>query len=105
PSSVNYLVSVGSNHLRNCFPSMHFAWAFLLALGVKDWRWRWAFILYAILMVLAPVAGGEHYFIDIIAAVPFSFGVRWFAERRLMRKRAASARVAPVATPHPAAAD
>ena len=105
PLAVNHLMSVGSNHLRNCFPSMHFGWAFLLALGVKDWRWRWAFILYAFLMVFAPVAGGEHYFIDIIAAVPFTFGVTWVAERWPLGKRAAPARISPVAVPEPSAAD
>jgi len=76
PSAAARLVSVGWMHPRNCMPSMHVTWALLLALNLRDRRWRWIFIGYAALMLVAVVAGGEHYFIDVIAAVPFTFAVQ-----------------------------
>src|SRR5215467_4677183 len=54
-------------HPRNCFPSMHLTWAMLVALNFRNPRWRWLFVSYAMLMALATVAGGEHYFVDVIA--------------------------------------
>ena len=74
------LGAIGPGHPRNCMPSMHFTWAFLAALNVRG-KWRWLFALYALLMSLATVAGGEHYFIDILAAMPFSLAVQWAAQR------------------------
>jgi hypothetical protein len=56
-------------------------------------------------MVFAPVAGGEHYFIDIIAAVPFTFGVQWVAERLPFGQRAGSPRIVAIAPPELAAGD
>jgi len=61
---------------------MHFTWALLLALNVHDRRWRWAFIIYAVLMAFATVASGEHYFIDVIVAIPFSFAGRTITQSR-----------------------
>jgi membrane-associated phospholipid phosphatase len=59
-------------HARNCMPSLHFTWAMLAAGSVRG-RWRWAFVGYAGLMSLATVAGGEHYFVDVLAAFPFAW--------------------------------
>ena len=97
PSAVNHLVPIGE-HCRNCFPSMHVTWAFMIALRMKDRRWSWAFQIFAVLTMLATVACGEHYFIDIIAAIPFSFAMLWLAERKPLRIAAAT-------VPQPAAAD
>jgi PAP2 superfamily len=66
---------------RNCFPSMHLGWALLLALNTKGF-WRWTFLIYSVLMALATVAGGQHYFMDVIAAVPFVFAVQAIACRK-----------------------
>ncbi len=63
-------------HPRNCFPSMHLTWALLVAMNFRNPKWRWLFVVYAMLMVFAAVAGGEHYFVDMIAAVPFAFAVQ-----------------------------
>ena len=63
-------------HPRNCFPSMHLTWAILVAMNIRNARWRWFFVSYATLMGFATVASGEHYFIDEIAAVPFAFAVQ-----------------------------
>jgi membrane-associated phospholipid phosphatase len=66
-------------------PSLHLTWAMLVAWGVTGRR-RWAFGIYAALMSLAVVAGGEHYFIDVLAAGPFFWMVTRlapFARRKL----------------------
>lgn len=81
PSAVNHLVPVGYEHCRNCMPSMHVTWALLIALRMRDGRWNWFFQIFAVLTMLATVAGGEHYFIDVIAAIPFTFAIQWLAER------------------------
>lgn len=67
-------------HPRNCFPSMHLTWAMLVALNFRNPKWRWLFVIYALLMAFAAVAGGEHYFIDVIAAVPFAFAAQRVAK-------------------------
>jgi PAP2 superfamily len=60
---------------RNCMPSMHTAWAALAALNVRG-RWRAPFAVYAGLMALATVAGGEHYFVDVLAALPWTLALQ-----------------------------
>lgn len=61
---------------RDCVPSMHLTWALLIVINVRDWRWKWVFVLYAALMAVATVAVGEHYFVDVMAAVPFTILVQ-----------------------------
>ncbi|HET9734032.1 MAG TPA: phosphatase PAP2 family protein [Burkholderiales bacterium] len=57
---------------RNAFPSFHLAWA-LVAL-LLAWRFGWparaGFGLYALLIAAATLALGEHYLIDLVAALP-----------------------------------
>ncbi len=74
------LLVVSTAWPRNCFPSMHCAWAMLLALNSQNRLLRAFFVIYAVLTAFAIVAVGEHYFIDAIAAVPFTFAVQWTAE-------------------------
>jgi hypothetical protein len=66
---------------RNCFPSMHLGWAILIALNVRATWLRLGAWLYALLMVFATVGLGEHYFVDLIASVPFCFAVQWMVKR------------------------
>lgn len=94
PSAAAHLLPVISTHPRNCVPSMHFTWALLLALNVTDRRWRWIFALFAALMSFATVASGQHYFIDIIVAIPFTFAVQWIAERTSAKRSQLAAREA-----------
>jgi hypothetical protein len=72
--------------MRNCVPSMHCTWAFLIALNLRDRRWRWLFATYALLMCFATVASGEHYFVDVLAAIPFTLAVQWLAEQWPLRR-------------------
>jgi membrane-associated phospholipid phosphatase len=54
-------------------PSMHFAWALLISMAWASTPYLWArvaAIVYQTLMVLAVVVTGNHYFMDVIAAIP-----------------------------------
>ena len=67
---------------RNAFPSLHLSWA-LLALGNARGRCiRAALFVFAILTGFATVGGGEHYFVDLIAAVPFCAVIQLLTEGR-----------------------
>jgi spermidine synthase len=58
---------------RNGFPSMHFGWAFFLWLAAVAQGVAWVRAATAILLglnILATMGTGEHYLIDLVAAVP-----------------------------------
>ena len=57
---------------RDCMPSMHLGWALILLWNVKHPILKAAAWIFVGLQVLATVGLGEHYYIDLIAAVPFS---------------------------------
>jgi membrane-associated phospholipid phosphatase len=64
---------------RNCFPSMHFAWALMLAWNMRN-RWlRLGFSYYAALIAISTLVLRQHYVIDLIAAVPYAIAVQWVA--------------------------
>ncbi len=63
---------------RNCFPSMHLTWAMLLAVNTKSY-WRGFFSVYSVLMAVATIVSGQHYTIDILAALPFTFAVQYIS--------------------------
>ncbi len=64
---------------RNAMPSLHVGWALLVWWVCSDMcrgsRWRWLALVYLVLTMLATLAGGEHYLVDLVAAFPFSLGV------------------------------
>jgi hypothetical protein len=70
--------AVGPAHLsnalapRNCIPSLHFAWAFL-AFWYCPRAWRWPMAAFVLLTGVATITTGEHYFIDLLAAVPLIY--------------------------------
>jgi hypothetical protein len=80
-------------------PSVHVAWALLVAVVVvrsSPSRWRWVAVGYPVLTVFVVVATGNHFWLDgIVAAallalceVALSAGRRWAADRALSRDRA-----------------
>ena len=80
---------------RNAFPSFHLAWA-LLAL-LLAWRFgglaRAGFGLYALLIAAATLALGEHYLIDLVAALPMlaaiaALGIEHVSWRSPVRRQA-----------------
>ena len=77
---------------RNCFPSMHLCWALLIFLNAKSRAWRIVAALYAVLTAVVTVASGEHYVVDIIAAVPFAFAVQCLAQYSRTESRVADVR-------------
>jgi len=61
---------------RNCMPSLHFTWAIMLAY-YSTRRLRPAFILFAALTAISTLTTGEHYLVDLIAAIPFTWFCIW----------------------------
>lgn len=63
---------------RNGLPSMHFGWALLLWMNAHflGSRIRTCFAVFAALTGLATLATGEHYLVDLIAAVPWVVGLQ-----------------------------
>jgi|SRR5450756_786207 len=72
-----------SSDWRNCMPSMHFTWALLLAFNARPRWWRNCLWAYVGLIGMATIATGQHYLVDLIAAVPYALGVQWLAQRSL----------------------
>src|SRR5581483_378110 len=62
---------------RNAIPSLHMTWVLLVwwnSRGLARWV-RAIAMLFVVLTVLATLGTGEHYFIDLVAAFPFSLMV------------------------------
>jgi hypothetical protein len=80
---------------RNAMPSLHFAWAVMLWRSVKGARdsIRRAVALFAVLTALATVGSGEHYLVDLIAAVPFLVALEAATAHRIIPLRR---RIAPL---------
>jgi hypothetical protein len=59
---------------RNGMPSLHFAWALLLLVNVpRELKHaKAAFALFCFLTMVATMGLGEHFFVDLIAALPFA---------------------------------
>jgi membrane-associated phospholipid phosphatase len=68
---------------RDCMPSMHFAWALILAFNARLRWWRNCLWVYAGLVGMSTIATGQHYLVDLIAAVPYALAVQWAAQRSL----------------------
>jgi len=77
---------VSKDIMLNAMPSLHIAWGLLIVLFLKPYGRRlaaWSGV-YLALTIVATLATGEHYMIDLIVGVPYAFGVfalvcrRWF---------------------------
>jgi hypothetical protein len=86
-------------------PSMHVAWACLVAAGaiaVSRSRWRWLVLAHPILTVLVIVATANHWWLDgvvALALLPAAYGVQ-----ALARRAVATWRRPPVTRPSPVVA-
>ena len=59
---------------RNAIPSLHVTWVLLLWWSCR-WFARWAraaLLAYLLMTLIATLGTGEHYFVDLLAAVPFA---------------------------------
>jgi hypothetical protein len=63
---------------RNAFPSLHMAWVLLVWWNSKGLaRWvRAIAMVFLVLTTMATLGTGEHYFIDLVVAFPFSLMVQ-----------------------------
>src|SRR5215467_13731103 len=63
---------------RNAIPSLHMAWVLLawwFARGLSPWR-RVLAALFVLFTILSTMGLGEHYFVDLVAALPFSLFIK-----------------------------
>jgi len=76
--AVNY---VNSDHVRNCMPSIHFAWALLVLINARGLPrvFQVSALLYVGLTFVATLVMGEHYLVDLVVAVPFAIGMQGLA--------------------------
>jgi hypothetical protein len=66
---------VGDPHApRNCMPSMHLTWTLQLWVYSKA-TWKWVFGAIAFLTAWATLATGEHYSLDLVGAVLFTWSL------------------------------
>jgi hypothetical protein len=66
---------VGDPHApRNCMPSMHFTWTLQMWVYSKA-TWKWVFGVIAFLTAWATLAIGEHYSLDLVGAILFTWGL------------------------------
>ncbi len=70
-------ISVSTEFPRNAIPSLHVAWVLLLWWSCRPFaRWaRAASLCYLLVTLIATMGIGEHYFVDLIAAIPFALMV------------------------------
>lgn len=99
PAAVSpHLVSVGST-ARNAVPSMHLACALLLlwcCCRMPAWA-RAAAVAFLALTVLATLGFGEHYFVDLAAAVPYALALLGICGTSFHRNAAAIGTVLTIA--------
>jgi hypothetical protein len=72
------IVPVIMQGARNAIPSLHMTWVLLVwwnSRGLSRWV-RVIAMIYVALTVLATLGTGEHYFIDLVVAFPFSLAVQ-----------------------------
>ena len=79
PSLVPHAAVVASGP-PNAMPSLHFAGALLLLWLSRPWKWlyRWM-VLFTALTGLATLGLGEHYFIDLVVAIPYALAILAFS--------------------------
>jgi hypothetical protein len=70
-------ISVNPAFPRNAIPSLHMTWVLLLWWSCRPFpQWaRIASFLYLLVTFVATMGIGEHYFVDLVAAVPFALTV------------------------------
>lgn len=71
-------VPVNGNIPRNAIPSLHMAWVLLLFWNTKGTSRALRVFLevYLALTVVSTLGTGEHYFVDLVAGIPFAFAVQ-----------------------------
>ena len=75
--SLSWILPIRVNLILNCVPSLHFAWALLVywALRPAGRTVRTIATLFVVFTATATLALGEHYFLDLVIAVPFALAI------------------------------
>jgi len=84
---------VAAKGVQNAIPSLHMAWVLLAwwySRGLSVWE-RGIALTFVVFTAFATLGTGEHYFVDLVVAYPFSvmmqslcaFPVRWMARERV----------------------
>lgn len=83
PAVVPQLVSVDAIAMRNAVPSLHFTWTLLLywMAGQRQAWVRWTAAAFLVLTFIATLALGQHYFVDLVVALPFTMVFIGLSER------------------------
>ncbi len=85
-------ISIPISQARDCFPSMHMAWALFIYLASRKSRnLRWFGAYCALVTIVSTLGLGEHYLIDLIVAFPFALAV-WYGCRYAVDDRPLSRR-------------
>jgi len=72
----------------NGIPSVHTSTTLLIVwFSRRNRAGATAAVVYLLLMVVATLASGQHYAVDLLAAVPYAAGVLWLAKRVASRVR------------------
>lgn len=79
---------------RNCFPSLHMVWALLLFLYADRGWTRWLASVFVTVTIVATLALGEHYVVDLLVALPFTAGIQSTVRKQWLRATAAFSMVA-----------
>lgn len=80
PAHYDFLRGMAAATPRNCMPSMHFGWALLIAMNARNSWLRNSLWIYSALIAIATIALGEHYLVDLLAALPYVLVIQWAAE-------------------------
>ena len=79
PGHYDWTMHAAGGWWRNCMPSMHLTWALLIAWNARSWRLRAPLWAYMVIVAIATLATGEHYLVDLLAAIPYAALVQWSA--------------------------
>jgi len=73
----------------NGIPSVHTSTALLVLWFLRPWPWgRRLGRIFLALTVLSTLGGGQHYFFDLLCAVPYAAGIVWLDNRYAARSAA-----------------
>jgi hypothetical protein len=90
----DHVPSIVTPHLQriaaapNGIPSVHMSSALLVLWFLRSWRWgRYFGFTFLVLTMLATLGSGQHYFFDLLTAVPYAAAVYWLANEGLRAER------------------
>ena len=76
----------------NGIPSVHLSSALLVLWFLRHWWWgKIAGSVFLVLTVMATLGCGEHYFLDLLCAVPYTAFVVWLTQPAVRRESVANA--------------